>query len=457
MKSSPIHRRHFLQTATALSAGGALLGVEGMVARALHARELGRQKPDVPGGYGALRPTPSRNTGEYILSLPDGFSYTAFGRVGSTMSDGHKTPDSHDGMAAFKAENGKVRLVRNHEVKGKPNEGHVGGVASYDKSAAGGTTTLIVDPQTRLLESAFVSVGGTLANCAGGATPWGSWITCEETVAGTAAGFEKHHGYCFEVPAHSDRAVVAPEPLTAMGRFVHEAIAIDPRSHIVYLTEDRKTAGFYRFHPKVKNKLAEGGRLEMAVIKDMPKADLRTKQTMGKAMQVTWVSIEDPDPKNAEADELAVCNEGVSKGAATFARLEGCWYGNGSIFLNATNGGDKQLGQVWRYEPVDADTGKLTLLFESADKSVLHMPDNLCVSPKGGLVLCEDNDQGNQYVRGLSPKGYLFDVAANIVAGHENGEVAGATFSPDNKTLFFNLQDPGLTVAVWGPWERGAL
>ncbi len=455
--NSPIDRRHLLRAATALSASGALLGVEGMVARAARARELGREKPDVPGGYGKLRPTPSRNTGESILALPEGFSYTVFGRVGAVMSDGHKTPDAHDGMAAFKAEGGKVRLVRNHEVKGKPNAGHVGSKDSYDKAAGGGTTTLIVDPLSRMLERSFVSIGGTLANCAGGATPWGSWITCEETVVGTAAGFEKHHGYCFEVASEADGAMFDPQPLTAMGRFVHEAIAIDPRSNIVYLTEDRKTAGFYRFHPKVKDKLAEGGRLEIAVIKDVPKADLRTGQTMGKTMTVTWAPIEDPDPRNAETDELAVYKEGVSKGAATFARLEGCWYGNGSVFLNATNGGDKQLGQIWRYEPVDAATGRLTLLFESVDKTVLNMPDNLCVSPKGGLVLCEDNDQGSQYVRGLSPQGYLFDFAANIVPGHENGEVAGATFSPDNQTLFFNLQDPGLTVAVWGPWERGAL
>jgi secreted PhoX family phosphatase len=382
--NSPIPRRRLLQTATALSTTGALLGVEGMVARALHAQELGRQKPDVPGGYGKLRPTPAQNTGEYVLAVPEGFSYTVFGGVGSTMTDGNKTPGSHDGMAAFPAKDGKVRLVRNHEIKGKPNEGHIGGKASYDKTAPGGTTTLLVDARTRALEDAFVSVGGTLVNCAGGATPWGTWITCEETVLGTAAGFAKNHGYCFEVPAQPGESVVEPVPLTAMGRFVHEAIAIDPRSHIVYLTEDRKTAGFYRFHPKVKDKLAEGGRLEMAVVKDAPKSDLRTGQSMGKTLHVTWVPIEDPDPKNAEADELAVYNEGVSKGGATFARLEGCWYGNGSVFLNATNGGDKQLGQVWRYEPVDADSGKLTLLFESKDKSVLHMPDNCAFRPKGG-------------------------------------------------------------------------
>lgn len=242
-----------------------------------------------------------------------------------------------------------------------------------------------------------------------------------------------------------------------MGRFVHEAIAIDPRSGVVYLTEDRKSAGFYRFHPRVKNRLAEGGRLEIAVVKDAPQADLRTGQTMGKSLPVTWVPIEDPDPKNAETDELAVYKEGVSKGAATFARLEGCWYGNGAIFLNATNGGDKGFGQIWRYEPVNEGFGKLTLLFESVDKSVLNMPDNLCVSPRGGLVLCEDNDQGNQYVRGLSSKGFLFDFAKNIVPGHETGEFAGATFSPDKKTLFFNMQDPGVTVAVWGDWKRGAL
>jgi uncharacterized protein len=271
------------------------------------------------------------------------------------------------------------------------------------------------------------------------------------------AGYEKAHGYCFEVPAKSDSLITDPLPLKAMGRFVHEAIAVDPATGIVYLTEDRLTAGFYRFIPKVKGRLAEGGRLQIAAVKNAKNYDTRTGQTVGKRLTVTWVDIEDPDPKNAETDDLAVYKEGQAKGAATFARLEGCWYGRGSIYLDGTNGGDKKMGQIFRYEPTSENEGILTLLFESKDRNVLAMPDNLCVSPRGGLVLCEDSEEPQQHIRGLSSEGHLFDFARNVLVGFENQEFAGATFSPDGQTLFVNVQTPGMTCAIWGPWERGAL
>lgn len=458
-------RRSFLRgTTAAAAAGGVLWGLEGLVTRggnaAAHAASSSRVPRDAaaaPGGYGRLQPTPSMDTGEVVLALPPGFRYTVFGKTDSIMKDGVKTPGLHDGMAAFAAPGGKVRLVRNHEVRGDPSAAVVGGSAAFDTFAGGGTTTLIVDPRTRLLEQDFVSLSGTLANCAGGPTPWGTWITCEETVEGTKKGFGKEHGYCFEVTTTKPGQHSTPVPLTAMGRFVHEAIAVDPATGIVYLTEDRKTSGFFRFLPKKPGKLAEGGRLQMLCIKDAPGFDTRTKQTVGKPLSVTWVPIDDPDPRNAEADDLAVYKEGVSKGAATFARLEGCWYGSGNIFLDATNGGDKSLGQIWRYEPMGADEGRLILLFESPDAAVLAMPDNLCVSPRGGLVLCEDSEEPSQFVRGLTPGGEIFDFARNMVAGNEDSEFAGATFSPDGQTLFLNVQTPGLTCAIWGPWERGAL
>jgi secreted PhoX family phosphatase len=419
------------------------------------------------GAYGPLNPARSKNTDEALLALPEGFYYTVIGKAGAVMTGGNPTPRGHDGMAAF-AGKGHIRLVRNHEINNlvgtQPvafgNKAH-----AYDGKAAGGTTTLLVDPKTREIIKDFVSLSGTLQNCAGGPTPWNSWISCEETVLGKTkvtdsqgrsfGAFDENHGYCFEVPALGDTQV-KPTPLKQMGRFVHEAIAVDPATGIVYETEDQGTAGFYRFIPNKKGKLAEGGRLQMLAVKNQPKYDTRKGQKVGAQLPASWVDIDDPDPSEADSTALAVYNQGMAKGAATFTRLEGCWYGHNRIFFNSTSGGDMRLGQVWEYLPVDKSSGYLTLLFESPRADVLEMPDNLCVSPRGGLALCEDG-KNEQFIRGLTRKGQVFEFARNIVPGYERMEFAGATFSPDGETLFVNIQTPGLTFAIWGPWKRGAL
>lgn len=415
------------------------------------------------GGYDPLKPRASRNTGETLLALPEGFEYNVLGKAGAKMSDGHPTPSLHDGMATFIV-NGQLRLVRNHEVNnGLGKDGAAFGevARAYDAKAAGGTTTLVIDPKTREIVRDFVSLNGTLQNCGGGPTPWGSWISCEETVLGAElikdaqgrerGNFARPHGYCFEVAAKADGAVQAT-PLKALGRFVHEAIAVDAKTGIVYLTEDRGTAGLYRFLPKRKGKLAEGGQLQMLAVADKRQLDLRTGQKNGQSYAVTWVNINDPDPANADAS--SVYSQGLSLGAATFARLEGIWYGGDSLFFTATSGGDNRLGQVWQYTQQGKDKGTLKLLFESPGEAVLDMPDNLCVSPRGALVLCEDG-KNEQFLRGLTRQGQIFDLARNVMP--ENSELAGAAFSPDGKTLFFNIQRPGVTIALWGPWERGAL
>ena len=419
------------------------------------------------GAYGPLSPARSRNTGETLLALPEGFNYTVIGKAGAAMSDKSPTPRGHDGMAAFAGKD-HIRLVRNHEIN---NRTGTAGIAfgskahAYDGLAGGGTTTLLVNPATREIIKDFVSLSGTLQNCAGGPTPWDSWISCEETVLGKAkltdaqgknlGSFDQNHGYCFEVPALAD-SQAAPVPLKQMGRFVHEAVAVDPATGIVYETEDQGAAGFYRFIPNKKRRLAEGGRLQMLAIKDQPKYDTRIKQKAGASLPVVWVDIDDPDPAEADTQPRAVYNQGLAKGAATFARLEGCWFGHKRIFFNSTSGGDARLGQVWEYLPVDKSSGHLTLVFESPAANILDMPDNICVSPRGGLVLCEDGRE-EQMIRGLTRKGQVFDFAKNVVQGFERMEFAGATFSPDGETLFVNIQTPGLTFAIWGPWKRGAL
>lgn len=474
--SRTISRRSFLLRSAAAAGGptlGAALlqgltgcgsgGAGGLPPRGSPGSDARPQSPAARIDYGPLATRRAENTGEALLALPAGFRYTVFGRTGSSLSDGRATPGFHDGMAAFAGPGGTIRLVRNHEVRGATPARAIGDAAlAYDAGAPGGVTTLDVDPRTREPVRGFVSLGGTHTNCAGGPTPWGSWISCEETTLGPATfldgsgrrngGFARPHGYCFEVPAAA-QAQVAAAPLRSMGRFVHEAVAVDPAGRFVYETEDRPLAGFYRFVPDERGRLEKGGRLEMLAVKGRANYDTRRGQRVGAPLPVEWVPIGDPDPAAADVDPDAVNVQGFAGGAAVFSRLEGCWAGARSVFFHSTSGGDKGLGQVWEYRPVAAE---LSLLFESTGADVLDGPDELCVSPRGGLVLCEDG-KTDQYLRGLTTAGAIFDFARNVVPGHESREFAGACFGPDGATLFVNVQSPGLTFAIWGPWERGAL
>jgi secreted PhoX family phosphatase len=240
-----------------------------------------------------------------------------------------------------------------------------------------------------------------------------------------------------------------------MGRFVHEAVAVDPRTGWVYETEDRDTSGIYRFVPRRRGFLQAGGTLEMLAVRGEPNYDTRTGQTVGERLRVKWVPIEEPDPPGAEENPLAVYEQGRAHGAATFARLEGAWYGDGSVFFHSTSGGDAGLGQVWQLRLGGPHRADLFLIYESDDALRLDAPDNITVNPHGGLVLCEDGD-GEQHLRTLSEDGTIADFALNVLAGFDGMEFAGATFSPDGETLFVNVQTPGVTFAIWGPWGRAA-
>ncbi len=433
-----LDRRMFLR---GTGATGAAIALQALMARTATAAPSPRQRPQGSGGYGPLQPAPG---GE--LLLPAGFTSAAFGRTGTPMSDGIPTPGAHDGMAAFDAGGGRVLLVRNHEQS----EGPAYATPAYDGAAAGGTTTLLFDTRRMELVQSHASLAGTIRNCAGGPTPDGSWLSCEETF--TPRSVPIPHGYIFDVPATA-AGPVDPVPLTAMGRFVHEAICVDPRTGFIYETEDQDTAGAYRFLPADRGDLAAGGTLQMLAIKGQFQYDTRTGQRPGTPLPVEWVDIDDADPDSA--DELAVFNQGRVKGGAVFARLEGAWWGDGAAYLVSTSGGDAELGQVWEYRPRGRSGGQLRLVYESADAGTLESPDNITVSPRtNGLVLCEDGD-GKNLVRGVSARGEVFDLCETNDAN--DSEWAGAVFSPDGRVLFVNLQDPGISYAITGPWERGPL
>nr|MBA2528853.1 DUF839 domain-containing protein [Euzebyales bacterium] len=312
------------------------------------------------------------------------------------------------------------------------------------------TVNLTFDTAARQPVDSHPSLAGTVRNCAGGETPQGTWLSCEETTNGRTSGYTKAHGYVFEVDPRAT-SPVEPVPFKAMGRFVHEAVAVDPATGIVYETEDRGSSGFYRFLANEPGNYAAGGRLQMLAVKAHPNYDTRAGQHVGTPLPVGWVDIADPDPAEAETNSMAVYDQGFARGGATFARLEGAWYGDGSVFFNATSGGDAGLGQVWEYRPRGRSGGLLTLVFESPGPELLDAPDNICVSPRGGLVLCEDGD-GDQFVRGVTPEGQIFDFARNLI---NDKELAGATYSPGGETLFVNIQTPGVTFAITGPFERG--
>jgi uncharacterized protein len=467
-----VDRRSFLRGAVAVGGGAALTPsfLQGLAARFAYAAETGQPLPragEGEGGYGPLQPTPDKNDGVARIALPAGFSYVTFGIEGTTMSDGNPTPKAHDGMAAFRLPNGNIRLIRNHELRDDPSISTVIGdpSAAYDPIAGGGTTSLEIEVTSdgdRTLVRDFVSLNGTLVNCAGGATPWGSWLTCEETTAGTAAGWPKPHGYVFEVPvAAEDEVPAVPYPF--LGRFSHEAVAVDPVSWIVYETEDANPCGLYRFLPHQPGKLSEGGRLQMLAIKGRPGYDTRYDQQVGRPLLAEWVDIPDPDPADAESNGLSVFQQGHVRGGASFSRLEGCWVSGRTLFFNSTSGGNAELGQVWEYRPAGRQLGWLRLIFESPSIEVLSSPDNITVSPRGGLVLCEDGGAETQFLRGLTRDGRIFDFAEFLL---NEREWAGATYSPDGQTLFVNIQGDtssggpgnlGYTFAIWGPWEAGAL
>jgi secreted PhoX family phosphatase len=427
-------------------------------------------------GPEASRLVPDANR---ILDLPQGFDYTIVSRAGDPMNDGLLVPTRHDGMAAFPADDGTIRLVCNHELQ--PDWPEVRPLHErwpdlpesmksrfYDRGGdvtpgAGGTTTTIYNPETKATERQFLSLGGTEYNCAGGATPWGTWLSCEECFESEgniryldrAARRDRKHGYVFEVSAYSNELVDAV-PIKAMGRFEHEACAIHEPTGIVYMTEDRRYGLFYRYIPDVPGKLIEGGLLQALVIRDRPSGQTHNWSstpdvTLNKAYETAWVDVGNPDP-----EDNGLRLTGAKLGAATFARGEGLCEAGDRFAFACTNGGRAQQGQVFTYKPSvfegtaaeQDEPGELMLIAESDGDSLLQNADNLVMAPWGDLIVCEDT-AGHCGLVGIRPDGSQYALADNV---YSDSELAGACFSPDGSILFVNIQHPGTTLAIAGPW-----
>lgn len=510
-------RRQLLKGSAAMMAMGTIGSLCGLYSRQARAAGGPVQNEPVTSPYGTLSPVADTSTGLPLLLLPAGFRYSTFAWSGDTMADGQPCPDRHDGMAVMQVARGQANglgahgrgngrgpelvLVRNHERGATstpiraPGVYDSGSINSAGQRAGGGTTTL------RYRAGAWThveaSLGGTLVNCAGGPTPWGTWLSCEEIKTNAVSGSGRRHGYVFEVHPDADRTNA--RPLVQMGRFSHEAVAVDPRTGHVYLTEDdRNKSGFYRFVPNDRagrhGSLENGGRLQAARVKGRRNADL-TVASIGQVFELEWVDVADPDldsiavspqefPDISAGDTLSgPFAQAWADGALRMSRGEGIWYAHGKLFIvDTATGVDAQgrkgrgNGAVW---VLDLATQRLSALFVSGDQLAANNPDNITVSPRGGVVLCEDGGESpDRYgpgarLLGLTRGGESFYLAKNNIeltstqianAGkqvaegdHRDSEFCGACWSPDGRTLFVNAQTPGITFAIEGPWLHGPL
>ena len=437
-----LNRRNFIGATGAAFSGLLLNGCTGRSAPLTSA-------PSSFADYGPLVPDPAG-----MLDLPRGFSYRLLSSLGNAMSDGCTVPDKADGMGCFSLGNDEIVLIRNHELVPADDAGGVlaKGFGTRDGAIVpGGTTSIVLDATTLEVKREFRSLAGTIRNCSGGITPWGSWLTCEEAPTGPGQrfgeGLAENHGWVFEVPANATGLIDAV-PLKAMGRFNHEAACVDPRTGIVYLSEDRDDSVLYRFVPTTPGRLGDGGLLQAMVVEGLSDTRNWTSADMavGSRHTVRWIDCDDVGSPN---DDLR--SRAAAKGAALVARGEGIHTGTDEIFVCSTNGGQRKLGQIFRLVPgTGGEPDQIELFFESQSKDQFNYGDNLTVGPNGHLIVCEDQytEVVDNHLRGITPDGRAYTLGRLRM----QTELAGGCFSPDGKWFFVNAYSPTRTLAITGPW-----
>jgi uncharacterized protein len=404
-------------------------------------------------GYGPLVPDPAG-----LLDLPHGFQYRVLGKGGNLWStgftsydDGQKLAGDADGAASFAIGRNRTVLVTNHELSASELDERVptmfdgSPVPTYDSASGGGTSNIVMDPAGNVI-SIYPSLAGTFNNCCGGRTPWGTWLTCEETES-TVGGVP--HGYIFEVDALGELTTAVP--YKAMGRFAHEAVAIDPATSYAYMTEDNTTGLLYRFIPTdtsmTYGSLGNGGAVSAmcAFLNGTKLGRLGEVTSVGTVIDITWT------PCPVDPDRTGLRNAFSNDRVTRSTKLEGTWWENGVLYFASsfeTVAGVEHHGQIWAYDPVSSQATLVAYI--PVDHPTFDSPDNITVTPWGDLILCEDGD-GEQYLVGLDPStGSLWAFARNADAGQN--EFAGANFSPDGNTLFVSVQSPSTTFAITGPW-----
>ena len=437
-----LNRRNFIGATGAAFSGLLLNGCTGRSAPLASA-------PSSFADYGPLVPDPAG-----MLDLPRGFSYRLLSSLGNAMTDGCTVPDKADGMGCFSIGNDEIVLIRNHELVPADDAGGVlaKGFGTRDGAIVpGGTTSIVLDATTLEVKREFRSLAGTIRNCSGGITPWGSWLTCEEAPTGPGQrfgeGLAENHGWVFEVPANATGLIDAV-PLKAMGRFNHEAACVDPRTGIVYLSEDRDDSVLYRFVPTTPGRLGDGGLLQAMVVEGLSDTRNWTSADMavGSRHTVRWIDCDDVESPN---DDLR--SRAAAKGAAVVARGEGIHTGTDEIFVCSTNGGQRKLGQILRLVPgTGGEPDQIELFFESQSKDQFNYGDNLTVGPNGHLIVCEDQytEVVDNHLRGITPDGRAYTLGRLRI----QTELAGGCFSPDGKWFFVNAYSPTRTLAITGPW-----
>lgn len=395
-----LSRRRFLASG-ALAAGSMAFG-PGVLRDALAAPAMAGPSP-----YGPLLP-PDANS----LMLPAGFSSRRIARrLDPVAGTAYSFPIFPDGQATYPTRDGGWILVTNSESPSA-----TGGGASGIRFAPGGNVS-----------DAYRVLGGTNLNCAGGLTPWGTWLSCEEIPRGMVWECD---------PA----GVLNAEPRPALGLFNHEAAAVDPAGKRLYLTEDEPDGGFYRFTP-ISYPSLDAGLLEVAVVDG--------------AGQVIWRPVPDPLAAGPTATRQQVPE------MTRFNGGEGIWFHRG--FLYFTTKGDKR---VWAYDP---SRGRMEILYNRARAmdSALDAVDNVTVSSAGEIFVCEDG--GNMEIGLITPQRAVSAFLRFVGPDHEGSEVCGAAFDPSGTRLYctsqraFPASPPigpippasGAVFEVRGPFRRG--